>query len=226
MSSPFDRIRVLIADDHPIFLEGFCTVVAARYPELEVIAAVNDGPSAVEAAASLNPDVILLDIQMPKLNGIEVARQIRARRPDAKIIMLTTYDQPELIAGAFDAGAMGYIMKDKPIAEVVVDIKVVNQGNLLMNANVAARAGWRGRRTEDPLETEGTKELEKFLAQMTKREADVFRLIAKGKTNTEIAEQLAIGEGTVRNYVSHIYEILGVHNRTAVIIWAFEHPQK
>ena len=217
-----NRIRVLIADDHPIFLDGFCTVVQARYRELEVVAAVTNGREAVEADTQLQPDVVLLDVRMPEMTGVEAAREIRRRRPGARIIMLTTFSEGELIAGAFEAGVMGYILKDQPIAEVVVDIKAVHQGNVLITADVADKIGWPfGQAADHELPPKPG-----VLDGLTRREHEVLRLIARGRTNREIAEELEIGEGTVRNYVSRIYEVLGLHHRTAVILWAFEHEIK
>lgn len=218
------KIKVLLADDHPIFLEGICSAVTSRYLELEIVAAVSNGKEAVEKEKQLKPDVVLLDIRMPVIDGVQAARVMKQRRPELKIIMLTTFNEIELISSAFEAGADGYILKESSISEVVTNIKSVYQGNILIKKETAEKLNWphiTAGKTKMGLaaEEEGPAELKDF----SRREKSVFTLLVKGKTNTEIARELLIGEGTVRNYISNIYDILGVHNRTAVVLWAFEH---
>ena len=216
------KIRVLIADDHPIFLEGICSAVKTRFPELDIVSAVSNGKEAVEKEAELDPDVVLLDIRMPVMDGVEAARLMKERRPDVKIIMLTTFNERELVLDAIEAGARGYVLKEASIADVVSDVKSVFRGNVLITEKAALELLWpqsKGQRKDDSMDTDTPSELGEF----TQRERAVFQLLLRGKSNIQIAVDLCITEGTVRNYVSHIYDILGVHNRTAVVLWAFEH---
>ncbi len=213
-------IRLLVADDHPVFLDGFCTLVRLKYPEIEVVAAVRNGRDAVDKEQELRPDIVLLDIRMPLMNGIEAARLIRQRRPDAKIIMLTTFNEHHLIKAALKAGVRGYILKETPIEELVDNIKSVHSNNVLLSSQVAERLSWLD---EAEVETEAAADQPGLPSGLTHREKEVFLLMLQGRNNRAIAEVLALGEGTVRNYVSRIYEIIGVHDRAAVVTWALEH---
>jgi DNA-binding NarL/FixJ family response regulator len=209
-----------VADDHPVFLEGFCTLVGMKYPEIDVVAAVRNGRDAVERERELDPDVVLLDIRMPLMNGIEAARLMKKRRPDAKIIMLTTFNEQHLIKGALQAGVKGYILKETPIEELVDNIRSVHNNNVLLSSQVAERLTW----PDEPVQyQEEGADHPSLPPGLTPREREVFLLMLQGKNNRAIAEELSLGEGTVRNYVSRIYEIIGVHDRAAVVMWALEH---
>ena len=214
------RIRLLVADDHPIFLDGFCTLVHLKYPEIEVVAAVRNGKDAVDREAEFEPDVVLLDIRMPLMNGIEAARIMRRRRPDVRIVMLTTFNEQHLIKSALKAGVRGYILKETPIEELVDNIKSVHNNNVLLSSQVAERLSWPD---EAEVDMETLADHPSLPKGLTPREKEVFLLMLQGKNNRAIAEELSLGEGTVRNYVSRIYEIIGVHDRAAVVMWALEH---
>ena len=223
------KIKLLIADDHPIFLNGFCSAIELQYPEFKIIGAVSNGRAAVEKAEELKPDVVLLDVRMPVMGGVEAATRIKARYPDVKIVMLTTFDEKELIADALKAGAMGYILKEMPIAEVVMGIRSVYQGNMLIAGQAAKKIDWASvsgmelgiAGDKDP--TPGEDDIPTEYQAFSRRERDVFFLVVEGKNNRQIADELHISESTVRNYVSRIYDILRVHTRTGVLLWAFEH---
>jgi DNA-binding NarL/FixJ family response regulator len=210
-------IRLLVADDHPALLEGLCTVLTLNDPELEIVATATNGKDAVAAAARSDPDVILMDIKMPEMSGVEAARAMRKERPDLKILMLTTFDDRELIADAMAAGAKGYILKDTPLLEIIDAIKAVHHGQVLMSERVAAKLDWTAKS-----EAEATGPTPPEIEELSNREREILRLIAGGRNNRQIAEELFISEKTVRNYVSRIYEVLGLHNRTRVALWARE----
>ena len=214
------KLRLLLADDHPLFLEGLSTVLSLKDPELEVVGTVSNGQEAVEMEKDLSPDVVLMDIKMPVMDGIEAARLIRSRRKDIKIVMLTTFDDGELVTGALRAGADGYILKDTPAQEVIDDIKSIYHGNVLMSQQAAKKVLQMELRETD----EGSKSVEPGSVNgLTEREQQILGLLGKGKDNLEIAAELFISEKTVRNYISRIYDVLGVHNRTKAVLWAREH---
>lgn len=222
------RLKLLVADDHPIFLDGFCSSVSAKYPELEIVAIAVNGREAVKKEQETNPDVALLDIRMPVMDGVEAARIIKSRRPDIKIIVLTTFNERDLITAALQAGAEGYILKETPIAEVVDNIQSICQGNVLISQRAAQNINWgdsasREYETEHQDEPAIEAEIPKEYGELTLREQEVLNLILEGLQNKEIAARLNLSVGTVRNHVSRIFDILGVHNRTALVLWAFEH---
>lgn len=226
-----DTLRLLVADDHPIFLDGFCSSVSSQFPELEIVAAVANGREAVERDRETRPDVALLDIRMPVMDGVEAAQIMKRRRPELKIIMLTTFNERELINAAFDAGAEGYILKETPIAEVVMDIKSVWRGNVLITGRAAKNIDWHSQTRDEPQSSERSAAFQRAdvpreYAELTKREREVLDLILDGLQNKEVAHRLGLSEGTVRNHVSRIFDILGVHNRTALVLWAFENGLK
>ena len=223
-----EKIRLLVADDHPIFLDGFCELVHLKYAQIEIVASVSNGEEAVKKEAELNPDVVLLDIRMPVMDGVEAAGIIKRRRPDAKIIMLTTFNERNLISGALKAGAMGYILKETPVSEVVQDVVSVYNGNYLISAQAAEKLEWlTDQALEESLSIDPARVTNSFftesrirnegISQLTRRENQILKLMLLMRTNTEIAEKLGISERTVRNYVSKIYEILGVHDRLTLI---------
>ena len=214
------RIKVLIVDDHAVFLEGLVTLLRLEDREIEVVGTALNGQEALELDAELTPDVVLLDIQMPILDGVEVARRIKQRRPEANILMLTTFNDRSLISDALAAGANGYLLKDAHAVDVINAIKSVHEGHILISADVAralsegAPARPTAQRASMP---EGA-----ALEGLSPREIDVLKLLAEGKTNREIGDSLHLSEKTVRNYVSHIYDALNLHSRTRAALWATE----
>jgi NarL family two-component system response regulator LiaR len=205
-------IRLLIADDHPLFLEGLCAVLPFKDPDLEVVGTAVDGAEAVEKARELRPDIVLLDIKMPRMSGVEAAREILRSDPNTRIIMLTTFDDRELIVDAMEAGAKGFLLKDTPTSQIIQGIHAVHDGQVLMSEAAAAKLRWGHSAQPSPQPKE--------LAEMSSSERAVLRLMAEGKDNEQIAAALKLSEKTVRNYVSLIYDILGVNNRTQAVLWA------
>lgn len=223
------KIRILVADDHPVFLEGLCTVLSLRDPQLEVVGTARDGVEAVSRERDLEPDVILMDIKMPRLDGIDAAREIHARRPDVKIIILTTFDAKELTAEALKAGARGYIMKDCPVEEMIEAIKTVAKGNVFVSEQAAAKLDWTGTleggaAAPVPAPAEGRAAAPPPLEPVphhafSARERDIIACMTRGRSNKEIARELCISEKTVRNHVAHIYELVNLHDRTRAVLW-------
>jgi DNA-binding NarL/FixJ family response regulator len=213
------KIRVLAVDDHAVVLEGLCTLLRLEDPDIEVVGTALNGQEALEREQELVPDVVLLDIKMPIIDGVEVARRLKRRRPDVKILMLTTFDDRDLIAGALEAGANGYLLKDASAADVIDAIKHVNNGNVLLSGDLAVKLSSRPVVDQSPRNV-GIDVDPAALEGLSEREVQVLRLMAEGKSNPEISKDLNLGEKTVRNYVSHIYDALNVHSRTRAALWA------
>lgn len=205
-------IRLLIADDHPLFLEGLCAVLPFKDPSLEIVGTAVDGAEAVVKARELRPDIALLDIKMPRMSGVDAAREILRANGDTRIIMLTTFDDRDLIVDAMEAGAKGFLLKDTPTSQIIQGIHAVHDGQVLISDAAAAKLRWGSRGEPAPPPPE--------IAEMSESERAVLRLMAEGKNNEEIAAALGLSEKTVRNYVSLIYDILRVSNRTQAVLWA------
>ena len=203
-------IKIVIADDHPIVREGLTTVLGME-EDLEVVGQAANGVEAVSLARDLCPDVILMDLQMPEMAGVQAIREIKTQSPEIGIIILTTYDTDDYIFTGIEAGARGYLLKDSPPAQVLEAIRAVHRGDSLIQPSVATRVLDRvsqqahGTATEQVLST---------------RETEVLQLISTGAANKEIAAQLLIGESTVKTHVIHILNKLGVKGRTEAAVEA------
>jgi DNA-binding NarL/FixJ family response regulator len=213
--APAEVIRVLIADDQALFRRGLFVVLGTE-DGVEVVAEAENGLEAIEKARELAPDVVLMDVRMPKANGIEAAAQIRADLPSTKILMLTVSDEEEDLYEAIKAGANGYLLKEISVEEVAEAIRAVMQGQSLISPSMASKLlnefNALVRRAEDR---------QQFPAPaLTNREIEVLRLVAKGMSNREIAEELYISENTVKNHVRNILEKLHLHNRMEAVIYA------
>ena len=210
-------IRVLVADDHPVYLRGLCLLLNLREGDIEVVGAASNGRQAVELARRERIDVALLDIRMPEQDGVEAARIIRSERPDTKIVILTTFDERDLVQDALDAGVSGYLLKDAPIDEIVDAIQMAHKGRVLLSSRAAQRL------KDDPAPDSQVSEAQLKLNLLAPREQEVFLLLAHGKDNTAIADVLNLSEHTVRNYVSRIYDVLDVRRRIDAVMWAQTH---
>jgi DNA-binding NarL/FixJ family response regulator len=197
-----DRIRLLIADDHPVVRAGLQGMLAGQ-PDFEVVGEAENGAEAVALAARLRPDVILIDLRMPELDGVGAIVQIRAQRRDAHVLVLTTYDTDADILRAVEAGATGYLLKDAPREELFRAIRAAAQGQTLLAPAVAARLIGRMRAPADE--------------SLSAREIEVLALVARGASNKEIARSLHISEATVKSHLIHIFGKLGVDDRTAAV---------
>jgi DNA-binding NarL/FixJ family response regulator len=197
-------IRILIADDHPIVREGLIAVLETQ-ADFVVVGEAVDGAQAVEQAAALHPDVILLDLALPQLDGVAALRAIRAADASARAIIFTAFDTDERILSAVQAGAQGYLLKGAPREELFQAIRVVHSGGSLLQPVVAARL---------LRQVSGAPALPETL---TERELEVLQLLARGRQNKEIASELVISERTVKFHVSAILAKLGVGNRTEAV---------
>ena len=202
--SPPRNIRVLIADDHPVVRTGL--VLMLKYePDMEVVAEANNGREALEKFRHHRPDVTLMDLRMPEMDGVEATAAIRGEFPTARIILLTTYDGDEDIYRGLRAGAQAYLLKDTPCEEILETLRAVHAGRKCITLEVGARLAERT-----------------SLPELTERELDVLRLMAKGKSNREIGGDLCITEGTVKFHINHILNKLGVGDRTQAVIAALK----
>lgn len=209
-----DRIRVLVVDDHAVVRRGLLAFFESE-PDLDVVGAADGGTQALDLLEGLEaqgrrPDVIVMDLQMRPLNGIESTRLIRARYDDVAVVVLTSYADDELVRGALEAGASGYVLKDADTDEVAAAVRAAHRGELQLDAGVARRLMTSLRATPGAEVT----------ATLTSRELDVLRLVGAGNANKEIAAQLGISERTVRTHVSNILGKLGLTSRTQAALWA------
>ena len=223
-------IRLLLADDHPALLEGLGTVLKIKYPEIEVIGMAADGIEAVDLTAKCRPDIVLMDIKMPGMSGTDATKQIKRRWPDTRVLMLTTFDDSELISDAMKAGANGYILKETPIENIVKAIEAVHEGNVLISQKVVEKLAsgqpeHMGSRVPPEKKTRAATSdaAPDGIVSLTRREKEIYGLMVCGMTNQQIADELNIREKTVRNHVHGIYDIIGMHNRTQAVLWGMQH---
>lgn len=202
-------IRILVADDHTLVREGLCGLLATE-PGFKVIGQAADGLEAVQQALALKPDVVLLDLAMPRLGGLEALQAIQQAQPDIRILILTSFGDEEQILVAIKAGALGYLLKDASSQELIRGIRDVYEGRLSLSPVIARKLM---RELEQPTPGAGPEEL-------TGREGEVLGLLAQGLSNREIGQRLGISEWTVRTHVSHILEKLHVANRTQAALRA------
>ncbi|MFN2544819.1 MAG: response regulator [Actinomycetota bacterium] len=208
------RLRVLIVDDHALFRRGLQMVLAAE-PDIEVIGEASDGAEAVEKARSLKPDVVLMDVRMPRRSGIEAAGDIRDQLPDSKILMLTMSDEEADLYEAIKAGASGYLLKEISIEEVPDAIRSVWSGQSRISPSMASKL-----LTEFAAMSQRAGDPKAGGAQLTAREMQVLRLVAQGLNNKDIAEQLFISENTVKNHIRNILDKLHLHSRMEAVVYA------
>ncbi len=208
------KIRIMIVDDHPIVREGLAAIL--RRDDFEIIGEAADGRTAVKRALNLKPDLILMDLRMPEMGGVEAMEKIRAADPNIKFLVLTTYDTDEMIVGALEAGASGYLLKDAPREELFTAIRTVARGEALLQPSVAARllqrmTSAKGKPATTPPEEE-----------LSAREVEVLQLVARGQANKEIAARLNITEATVKTHLAHIFQKLAVNDRTEAVTVALQ----
>lgn len=201
------RIRVLIADDHPVVRAGLQAMLAGQ-PDFELVGEATTGVEAVAMAAQLHPDVVLIDLRMAELDGAGATAQIRAQQPKMPVLVLTTYDSNADILRAIEAGATGYLLKDTPRDELFAAIRTVSQGKAVLAPVVATRLL---RQRQMPVEE-----------RLSARELEVLTLVARGASNKEIARTVHLSEATVKSHLIHVFEKLGVSDRTAAVTVALE----
>lgn len=210
------KIRLVIADDQALVRSGFRLIVDAR-PDLEVVGEAEDGEQAVALVEELEPDVILLDIRMPNLDGIEATKQIVASGSGTRILVLTTFDLDEYVYGAMRAGASGFLLKDVRPGELVDAIRVVASGNALLGPTAVGRLLQRFSVPVDDHQMDTA-----AVGSLTDREAETLRLLANGLSNAEIAATLVVSETTVKTHVSNLLRKLGVRDRVKAVIAAYD----
>lgn len=208
-------IRVLICDDQDVVREGLRSILGTA-PGIDVVALAENGARAVELFERHKPDVVLMDLNMPVMNGIQATRRLREKYPDARILALTTYAADEWVFDVIRAGAAGYLLKDTPRAELIRAIEGTANGLTFVDPNVAGKLFAR-------VSAQGNASGTALAADLSARERDIVKLLARGMSNADIAHRLYLSEGTVRNYVSSIFVKLGVADRTQAAIVALQH---
>lgn len=207
-------VRVLICDDQVVVCEGLRAILSSSH-EVQVVGVAYDGEQAVRMAAELHPEVVLMDLKMPGLNGILATRQIRQQHPETKVLVLTTYDFDEWVLEAVRSGASGYLLKDSPREVLLQAIQGTAEGKTYLDPAVAGKLLSQVRRSPALASADAD-----IFRQLSERELAVLRLVAQGLTNTEIAGRLFLSEGTVKNYVSAILTKLNLADRTQAAVLA------
>jgi DNA-binding NarL/FixJ family response regulator len=210
-----ESIRVVIVDDHALFRRGL-DLVLSEEPDIKVVGEAADGIEAVHRAEEMTPDVVVMDVRMPRSTGIEAARRIRERLPDTKVIMLTVSDNEEDLYAAVKAGASGYLLKEVSIEELADAVRAVARGHSLISPSMASKL----LSEFNALVQQSEERHRSLLPSLTEREIDVLKLVAKGLSNREISEELYISENTVKNHVRNILEKLHLHSRMEAVVYA------
>ncbi len=213
-------IRVLVVDDQLLMRDGLASLLNVQ-PGIDVVGTAENGEEALTAVADLLPDVVLMDVRMPVMDGIAATAEIQRRFPDAKVLMLTTFDDEAYVTEALRAGAFGYVLKNTPASDLAQAIQMVQRGMMQLAPSAAAKIIHR--KTGSPLPTAGTADSENPLTRLTEREVEVLRLVVQGSSNQEIADKLVITEGTVKSHISNILNRLDARDRTQAAVIAVRH---
>ena len=208
-------IRVLVADDQAMVRSGFRMLLSGE-PDIDVVAEAGTGAEAIQKAARFEPTVVLMDIRMPDLDGLEATRQIIEADPAARILILTTFDLDEYIYEALQAGASGFVLKDDPPEQLIAAVRTVAAGEALLSPTVTRRVIDQFSRAPRPAPPP------KGLAELTEREHEIFVLIAEGLSNAEIGARLFITDTTVKTHVTHIFQKLGLRDRVQAVVLAYK----
>jgi len=212
-----NAIRILLVDDQPLFREGLRTLLTV-HADFEVVGEAGNGEEALELVRSLSPTVVLMDLQMPVMDGVTATQRLRASQPECHVIVLTTFDDDDLVFDGLRAGAVGYLLKDAPSEKLAEAIRAAARGESFLQPSVATKvvaefARLTGRRVSA---------LQQLVEPLSRRENEILSLIATGASNREIAQRLFIAEGTVRNHVTNVLGKLGVRDRTQAALKAKE----
>ncbi|MFV9503308.1 MAG: response regulator [Oscillochloridaceae bacterium umkhey_bin13] len=217
------KIRVLIVDDQALIRTGIATLLA-RKPDIEVIGQAGNGAEAIERVQALDPDVVLMDLMMPVLDGVEATRQLAARGPRPAVIILTTFRDDAHVFQGLAAGARGYLLKDMDHRALADAVRTVAGGGALIHPEITAQLlPHLGRMAEPTPPPAPTRAQPERLALLTERERIILQMLAQGRANQEISESLAISVGTVKNHISNILSKLDVRDRTQAALWAQQH---
>jgi len=217
------KTRILIADDQTLMRDGLKTILELE-KDFEIVGCATDGLDAFEKVGTLKPDVILMDIRMPKVDGVLSTKMIKERYKRVKVIILTTFDDDEYIIDALNFGASGYLLKDLPADKLIQSVRDAANDNMIIPASIASKLVARISRDRNRLAAEKEKirqtEEENYLTdELSEREREIAELLVKGLTNKEIASNLFLSEGTVKNYVSNIYSKIGTHTRAQAAVY-------
>jgi DNA-binding NarL/FixJ family response regulator len=209
-------IRLLLVDDQELIRAGLRGILRARFG-FEIVGELDDGATVVAAVEQLRPDVVLMDVRMPGVDGVTATAQLRESTHAPPVLVLTTFDDEEILAGALRAGAAGFLLKGSPAIDLQRAVRIVASGGSWLDPAVTGRvlAAYRG--------TPRTRPPDSALEVLTAREREVLALIGSGRSNAEIAEELVLGEGTIKTHVNHIFAKLRLRNRAAAVVFAFDH---
>ncbi len=228
-----ENIRIVVVDDQTLVREGFRKLLELE-PDFEVVGTANDGEAALMTIERLYmtgtpPDVILMDIRMPRMDGIVATQTLKAHWPDAHIIILTTFDDVELIHAGLRAGALGYSLKDITAEQLAMTVRTAARGEVLLQPDIASKVFSAFTSNNKPIPTNTTSPIttdyitsSAYIEQLTEREREILTLIAQGASNRQVAERLYVTEGTVKNHMSNILSKLGVRDRTQAVLKAKE----
>ena len=223
--------RLIIADDHPLVREGMRAMLASE-PDFEVIGEAENGQEALELCRELRPDLVLMDVRMPEMDGLEATRKIKEEYPQTSVLMVTSYENPDHLLDAIRAGAAGYLLKDAPKQQLTSAVRRVLEGESPLDQELATQLLRRlddetQNKKKEPAELAPRRPLQKhpqplYPESLTAREVEILRLVAQGQTNRQIAQNLSIARNTARNHVQHIIAKLGVSDRTQAAVRAIE----
>jgi DNA-binding NarL/FixJ family response regulator len=209
-------IRVLIVDDQELVRTGFRLILQSQ-PDLEVVGEAADGAESLRQIVELAPDVVLMDIRMPRMDGVEALKLLSSMPQRPRVLVLTTFDLDEYVFGALHAGAAGFLLKDTPSARLIEAIRVVHAGDSLLSPSVTRRLIEMFTAGKDPIRS-----VDHLLPQLTPREREVLVLIARGLSNADIMKALVISEATVKTHVGNVLSKLGLQNRVQAVVFAYE----
>lgn len=214
-----DLIRILIAEDQQLIRRAFAKILELE-ADITVVAQAADGAEAIELARRFRPDIVLMDLQMPRVGGVQATRKIVAELPDTQVVVLTTFDTDDLVFEAIGAGAQAYLLKDASETEILDTIRGVRRGESRLSPNISRKVLEEFRRAR-PFEAEPSPGWT-LSEPLTEREEEILTLVAQGKSNRDIADQIFLAEGTVKNYVSRMMEKLGAASRTELAVRALK----
>lgn len=220
-----EKIKVLIVDDHVVVREGFQTLIETRSKDIAVVGTAANAQETMAIVAQVQPDLILMDLRLPVVNGVEITKEIRRQYPSIKILILTSIDEKSFIIEGLKAGASGYLLKDVSWVELESAIYTVYNGGILLSQGIADVLIDRSPEADYPKGAQEQTYEEERLSEaiLSTKEKDILRMVAQGLDNKTIAKKIFLSEGTVRNYISRIYELIGAHDRAQAVIWAVHH---
>ena len=214
------KIKVLLADDQLLFVSSLKTVLETEADDIQVVGIAHNGREAVEMVENFDPDVILMDVRMPEMDGVEAVRTIKANRPDSPIIMLTTFDDDQYVYNAIRYGAMGYLLKNISPVELIASIRACKEGAVLLDPSVASKLADQAESVMRVSTDHGTQTQDRRIDALSNREIEILRLLAQGLGNKQISDRLFISDSTVRNHISTIYSKLDVRSRYEAMEYA------